>query len=117
MLSFARRLAPYILGAYAVILIVSTATDFYPYEDVAFFFDDSPERAYAYALKHFSALDAREYDIDRAEFFYLEAAKRNLDVGYPYHELARIAFLRGDFERALALIKLQIVLNCASIPF
>jgi tetratricopeptide (TPR) repeat protein len=77
------------------------------YEDVSFALKPSAEKAFDYGQRHFTAR-AHAYDIDKAEYFYQQAAALDIDTPYLFHELARIAFLRGDFSRALALINIQI---------
>lgn len=79
------------------------------HENVIFSLDPSPERAYAYGRKHFDEADASSYDLDRAGRFFSLAAQKDPSLPYVYHELARLAFLRGDFNQALALIDIQIV--------
>ncbi|MDP3646393.1 MAG: hypothetical protein Q8R25_04880 [bacterium] len=82
------------------------------YEDIALFRAPSAARAADFGERH---LDARSnpalYDIDRAEYMYREAAK--LDPTYPYvnHQLARIAFLKGNFGTAMYFINKEIMLH------
>src|SRR6185295_728743 len=73
------------------------------WEDAMFAFDHSTSRAELYGERHLSSHDVA-YDIDRAEYFYTELAK--IDATYPYvnHQLARISFLRGNFNTALFYI-------------
>jgi tetratricopeptide (TPR) repeat protein len=78
-------------------------------EDIVLARHPSAETAFAYGSAHFNAMDARSYDIARAEAFYTKAALLDPDMPYVFHELARIAFLRGDFGRALDLIDIQII--------
>ncbi len=86
------------------------------YEDAAYALDPTPLRAYTYGSKHFDAQSAAKYDLDRAEYFFLQAVQ--IDPLYPYaqHQLARIAFLRGDFTEALARINLELDTNKAPSP-
>lgn len=74
------------------------------YEDVAIRLFPSAERAFEYGHRHFDAGSGWAYDIDRAERMYHIAAELDGDLPYISHELARIAFLRGDFDAALGLI-------------
>lgn len=64
--------------------------------------------AYARGSLHFNALRSRDYDIELAQFFFTLAEK--VDPHYPYlqHQLARIAFLNGDFKKALFHIDKEI---------
>lgn len=86
------------------------------YEYVALTIAPSAARAYEYGARHFDALRAADYDLDRAEYFFNEAAKLDPTLLYANHELARISFLRGNFNRALAQIDLQISLHSTSTP-
>lgn len=97
----------------AALLFPRTITD--AYEDFRFASDPSPARAFELGEKHFNAIDAENYDIARAEHFFNLAAK---DQSLPYinHELARVAFLKGDFDLALARINLQLSLQGTSTP-
>ena len=74
--------------------------------------EPSAERAYAYATRHFDARNSSVmYDIDRAELLYKEAIALDAAHALAYHQLARIAFLRGGFYKALGLIDASIVLQ------
>jgi tetratricopeptide (TPR) repeat protein len=85
-------------------------------EDVVFAIDPSAERAFLYGSRHFDAKDPREYNIDRAEYFFRKVATIDPETPFLFHELARIAFLRGDLRRALAQINIQIHLHGESAP-
>lgn len=78
------------------------------FEDIAYRLDPSAERAFEYGEKHFSSRDRENYDVARAERFFNLAAAKDPTIPYLYHELARIAFLKGDFATALVLIDRQI---------
>jgi len=86
------------------------------YENAAYAIDPSPERAFAYGERHFDASDPANYDIARAQYFFQLAAAKNVTLPYLYHELARISFLNGDFDRALAQINLQIGMHGDTQP-
>ena len=87
------------------------------YESVTYFVAPSAERAYAYGNRHFDHASAEEYDIDRAEYFFTQAFKRDPHMIYVRHQLARIAFLRGDFPQALRLIDREIEVFGDSVSF
>lgn len=94
-----------------VLLGVAAACAFMMFDvryDIALTLMPSAERAYAYGVEHFDARDARAYDIERAERFFKKAAA--LDPAYPYvlHQLARIAFLKGEYPLALERIDREI---------
>lgn len=79
------------------------------YEDLAFRIDPTAARAYEYGSAHLDVEnDARMYDINRASYFLLRAAA--IDPYYPYlnHQLARVAFLKSEFDLALARIDVEI---------
>jgi tetratricopeptide (TPR) repeat protein len=73
-------------------------------EDMMFSAAPSPERAYAYGARHFDAQHAADYDIERAEYYFNWAERLDLDYPHVQHQLARIAFLKGDFDTALMRI-------------
>jgi tetratricopeptide (TPR) repeat protein len=68
----------------------------------------SAARASMYGARHLDAQYPLFYDISAADYFYNQAAL--YDPKYPYvaHQLARIAFLRGQLVRALAEIDWEI---------
>src|SRR3989344_4406632 len=86
------------------------------YEDLMLARAQSVERATAYGSRHLDYAHPLLYDIKAAEHFYREAAR--LDPAYPYvhHQLARIAFLRGNFPLALAEINTEIKLHGEKEP-
>src|SRR3989344_5025170 len=86
------------------------------YEDVAYATAPSASRAFEYGERHFNTGDSDAYDIDRAEYFFLEAALQNPELPYVYHELARVYFLKGDFPKALGFINAQVALHGDEFP-
>ena len=86
------------------------------YENMLFAMMPTASRAAEYGTKHFDAQQYRSYDIQVAEHFYKEAAALDPQYPYVYHQLARIAFLRGEFDDALALINKQISLHGDTAP-
>ena len=86
------------------------------YENITFRFEPTAERAFQYGERHFNAKDPQMYDIDRAERYFDQAAAKDPSIPYLYHELARISFLRGDFDRALARINFHIRLHLDTAP-
>ncbi len=81
------------------------------YEDAMFRCSPSAQRAYEYGNRHFSATKSSEYDIDRAELFFKRALALDPQLPYVHHQLARIAFLRGDFRNAMWHINKEIEMN------
>lgn len=80
----------------------------YAYEDVSLFLDPSAERAYAYGKHHLDRAKAGEYDIDRADYLFKKTLRYEPHTLHARHQLARIAFLRGDFRDALRFIDREI---------
>jgi tetratricopeptide (TPR) repeat protein len=102
----------YTIGAIVVLfvgtLLVANRTsisDFY--EEVSFSIHPTAQKAFIYGERHLTARDDA-YDLDKAEYYYLRSVALDTDIPYLFHELARIAFLRGKFSQALALINIQI---------
>lgn len=100
------------------LLVFSTNKNFFvdKYEIAALRLNPSAERAFQYGERHFNAKNRGEYSIERAEYFFGKAADIDATTPYLYHELARIAFLKGDFEVAMALIDTQIQLMGDTAP-
>ena len=106
---------------WGAVLFLIAGTALYPtgvqyVEDALYAINPSAERALHYAERHFDAKRSRLYDIERTEYFLREAAALDPGLPYLYHELARVAFLRGNFTRALALINTQISLHGTATP-
>lgn len=74
----------------------------------------SAERAYAYGGRHLDGNNVALYDVDRAEVYFEKAISMDKEHAYAHHELARIAFLKGDFVKALSLINLALEYNDGS---
>ncbi len=74
------------------------------YEDVALLLAPSADRAYAYGTRHFNATDPAHYNLARAEKMYTLALSMDPAFPYTHHQIARIAFLKGDHARALVHI-------------
>src|SRR3990167_1853597 len=85
------------------------------YEDISDAVAPDAERAFLYGEKHFSSY-AEDYDVDRAERFFVSAMLQNPELPYVYHELARVYFLKGDFAKALGFINAQIALHGDEFP-
>lgn len=70
----------------------------------------SAERAYAYGNEKFDAQLPRDYDPEHAQRLYELALQ--LDPAKPYvrHQLARLEFLKGNFDSALMLIDEEIAM-------
>lgn len=60
---------------------------------------------------HYFGGSPNAYDPARAESYFLKALKLDPLVPDAWHQLARIAFLRGDFDEALARVNRQIELH------
>lgn len=73
------------------------------------------ERAYKQAGAVLDA-SAYDYDIDRAERLYFRALRLDPHRALVRHQLARIAFLKGDFNLALGFINDEIATNLSPTP-
>ena len=85
-------------------------------ENITYDMWPSADRAFAIAEHHFSDQYPSAYNIDRAADFFRETERRDPGLKYVHHELARIAFLKGDFTTAMAEINLQIAQEGDSTP-
>ena len=101
-----------LIGALSVSIFWQKLAD--QYENIAYHFDSTAVRAFEYGDRHLSA--SGSYDIDRAEYFYQKAAALDQNYPYVYHQLARIAFLKGNFLTAMYLIDKQISLHGDTAP-
>ena len=68
----------------------------------------SAQRAFDYGDEDFNSVNTREYNIDRAAYFFGRAADLDPDTPYLFHQLARVAFIRDQLPAALADINVQI---------
>lgn len=78
------------------------------YEDVAFFVAPSAALGMQYGNRHFSAIEAKEYDIERAKFFFGKVEEIDPTYAGVQHQLARIEFLHGNFPEGLKRINQEI---------
>lgn len=78
------------------------------YEDASFALFPSAQKAYAYGELHFNGQDPPEYDIRRAQGYFLAAARLDTTIPYVHHEIARAYFVEGDLSEAMAQIDVQI---------
>jgi thioredoxin-like negative regulator of GroEL len=107
-------------GAIFVILITAIFILHYRlidgYEVFSIRYFPNAERAYQYGSEHFSESKPNEYNPTKAEEFFKVAAQ--LDPKYPYvnHQLARLEFLQGHYNSALAYINTQIEIFGTSTP-
>ena len=86
------------------------------YEETVLFFSPSAERAVKYGDRHFESSRPLLYDIALAEKMYNRAVALDTNHLYVHHQLARIAFLRGDFFAALEHIHTQIATHGDAFP-
>jgi tetratricopeptide (TPR) repeat protein len=110
------RIAALLIAVVAVLAMLQPRPFLYAYEDVKFMLAPSAERAVAYGNKHFNAIEADEYDINRADTFFRAAAK--IDPTYPsvQHQIARIEFLRKNYDAAIEHINSEIATYGANNP-
>jgi tetratricopeptide (TPR) repeat protein len=111
--------------AIVLMLIIACGAIFFPVfsleaqhiqENITFEMHPSAALAFEYGERHFDGQNPAEYDIARATYFFNKAALLDPTTLYLFHELARIAFLRGDFKTAMADINLQIALHGDQTP-
>lgn len=104
----------------AVILAVAIGVFFLsdPYTQAVVAYRTSPtaEEALTLGQMHFSSHQGRLYDVDKAEWYLKQSYDMNPDLPYLNHELGRIAFLRGDFDVALAHLDREIELHGETLP-
>lgn len=70
----------------------------------------SAERAYAYGQRYFDIAHRNSYHPRIAAWFYTRATVVDRNFPLAHHQLARIAFLKGDYETALRHINTEMVL-------
>lgn len=112
----------YIACAVLAVVVAVTGADTarryatYAYEDISFARNPSAQYAFDLGSKHFNALYAPAYDLERAKYFFRKAAA--LDVEHPmvFQLLARTFFVSGDNESALAQINMQLIKHPDSGP-
>ena len=104
------------IGILAAYFILYPHTGPYLLEDISYVLHPSASAAFALGEKHFNNTAPDAYDLNRAEYFFHVTAAIDLQYPYVYHELARISFLRGDFDMAMTQIDEQIKLHGDSEP-
>lgn len=111
-----RVLVALVGGMVAMALILRPVMLVNGHEAVMLRYNPTADRAFAYAERHFDAAESESYDLVRAKHYFTLALA--LDPAFPSvrHELSRIAFLEGDFGRALAFIDKEIILNPEPSP-
>lgn len=85
-------------------------------DDMQYALMPSAPRAFAIAQKHFDAQDPIRYDFARAEKYFRLAFDLNPALPHLNHEMARVHFLKGDFENAMRFINAQIALERDDLP-
>ena len=99
-------------AVFGLLLLLAIAAGIWTRDDVQLAFvgtvlASTPEEIVEVGNQHF---DARlsTYDIDRAEYYFKKAVRMDPLVPDALHQLARIKFVKGDFEDALFFINKQI---------
>lgn len=100
------------------VLYVAVGTDFrYLPQKIVLAISPSAERAYAYGNEKFDAQLPEDYDPVQAQKMYELALQLDPSMPYVRHQLARLEFLKGNFEAALVLIDAEIaMLNGPASP-
>lgn len=80
------------------------------YEKTVLVFDTSAARAFSYGSQRLDSKKADYYDVELAETFLRYAMIRDSSYPYLHHQIARIEFLKGDFEQAMWHINKEIEL-------
>ncbi len=113
------RHAKYVTAIASLLLLVaivaSTTGAYFPLR-LSYALRPTPERALTLGSMHFDSTRPYLYDIDDAERFLHSAYDQDPNLPTISHQLARIAFLRGDFRRAMAFIDQEISLQGESFP-
>ncbi len=86
------------------------------YGDMRYRLAPDATRAMLLGNAHFDAKSAGMYDIERADYYFREAEKRDPTIPELYHQLARVAFIRGELPMALAYISKQIDTHGDTVP-
>lgn len=109
-----------VAGAGLILLVALSIYTYEParflYERAVFYSFPTAERALAYGDNHFSSLNARMYDLDAARYFYDYAYALDPKLPLLSHQLARVAFLRGDNVQAMFFINRELTQNPDPIP-
>ncbi len=105
------------LGAVAVIIAAFfLAQNAYVQALVRYHLNPSATKALELASMHFNSGNSFLYDIDTAERYLKAAYLEDPETPYLNHQLARVAFLRGDFDLGLAYIDREIQLQGETSP-
>lgn len=80
----------------------------------ALFFNSKADFAVEIGNYYFNVYKDGTYDLDSAEKYYKKALKLDSNVSDAWHQLARINFLRGNFNAALSQINKQIEIHGSS---
>ncbi len=102
-----RTYAAYVFVA-ALIIVSIGASSRSIREDIAYYRDPSAEHAFRIGISHLDTPHPGEYDIERARKYFEKGAALNAAFPYIHHQLARIHFLQGRYEEALAEVNIEI---------
>jgi len=72
--------------------------------------------AYTKGTQYFDSANTSTYGLDRASTYFESALSKDDATPFLYHQMARVAFLRGDFETARSLIALELEMNTQPSP-
>ena len=86
------------------------------YQYLSFFIAPSSDKARTYGDAHFDARISARYNREKAEWYYLSSLHLNPKEPFVEHQLARLAFLRGDLYLALSRISREIETNPEPSP-
>ena len=86
------------------------------YEVASVYISRDAQKAMLYGQRHFDSQNSSAYNIDVADYFFWQAQRIDPETPYAYHEIARVAFLRGELDSALVFIDAQIDKHGDSAP-
>jgi len=128
MFNFQKRHYLYFVGVFAgLVFTVFIANDPYRVRAAVFFWDTFHNAPLAFSLNkdahlalsvgnyYFNVGGEGEYNLKKAKKYFHKAIVLDPSVPDAWHQLARIDFLRGDFNKALKKINTQIDLHGESL--
>ncbi len=77
---------------------------------------DDPQFLYEAGMYYMDSASEAQYNLEHAEKMLYRAMEIDPSHRYGFHQLARIAFLHADFEKALALINIELQKNPSPSP-
>lgn len=107
---------PALIAVTAIIAFSSRDVINEKYEWYTFAKNPTAEHAYEYGNRHFDVKLPRVYDLELAEKYYLRALAIDPKLPQVHHQIARIAFLKGDYTTALNHINAELIIHEGKTP-